>query len=109
MAEFHWKQSLKRQTSILQSYLLEPVTIMIVNNDMIGWFGWEELEWLACVTVLTNNFRCPITAYYPITLSNYNFADKLVQNTAVHAPITLEEIVIVMFSLEISRQQVQGS
>ena len=32
----------------------------------------------------------------PITLSDYNFADQLEPNTAVYAPITLEEIVIVM-------------
>ena len=40
--------------------------------------------------------NCPITANCPITLSHYNFADKLEQNTAVYAPITFEEIVIVM-------------
>ena len=30
----------------------------------------------------------------PITLSDYNFADELVQNTAVYAPVTFEEIVM---------------
>ena len=31
-------------------------------------------------------------------LSNYNFADKLEQNTAVNKPITFEEIVIFMIN-----------
>ena len=53
--------------------------------------------------------NCPITAYYPITLSNYNFADKLVQNKTVYAPITFEEIVLVMISLEIFCQQDKDS
>ena len=35
------------------------------------------------------DYRCPIT------LSHYNFADYLVQNSSVYAPITFEEIVIV--------------
>ena len=38
------------------------------------------------------------TANCPITLSDYNFADLLEQNTAAYAPITFEEIVIVMIS-----------
>ena len=37
----------------------------------------------------------------PITLSDYNFADKLEQNTAVYAPIAFEETVIVMYKREI--------
>ena len=40
--------------------------------------------------------RCPITANCPITLSDYNFADLLEQNIAVYAPITFEEVEIVM-------------
>ena len=40
--------------------------------------------------------NCPITANCPITLSDYNFADQLVQNTAVNAPITFQEIVMVI-------------
>ena len=39
-----------------------------------------------------------ITANCPIKLSDYNFADKLEQNTADYAPITFEEIVIVMIN-----------
>ena len=33
-------------------------------------------------------------------LSDYNFADKLEQNTAVYASIKFEEIVIVMIKVE---------
>ena len=40
--------------------------------------------------------NCPITANCLITLSDYNFADQLEQNTAVYSPITFEEIVIVL-------------
>ena len=32
----------------------------------------------------------------PITLSNYNFADKLEKNTEVDEPITLKEMVIIV-------------
>ena len=39
--------------------------------------------------------NCSITANCPITLSDYNFADYLEQDTA---PITFEEIIIVMIS-----------
>ena len=42
-----------------------------------------------------SNYRSPITANSPTTLSDYNFADWLVQNAAVYAPIIFEEIVIV--------------
>ena len=52
-------------------------------------------DWL----VQLSDYRCPITANSPITLSrpDYNFGDQLEQNTAVyHAPITFEEIVTVM-------------
>ena len=40
--------------------------------------------------------NCPITANCLITLSDYNIADQLEQNTAVYSPITFEEIVIVL-------------
>jgi len=38
--------------------------------------------------------NCPITANCSITLSDYNFADKLEQNTPVYAPITLLWLII---------------
>ena len=34
-----------------------------------------------------------------IQLSDYNFAAQLAQNTALYAPITFEEIVIVMVKI----------
>ena len=47
-----------------------------------------------------SDYRCQSTANPLITLLavNYNFADYLVENTAVYAPIIFEEIVIVMIS-----------
>ena len=41
---------------------------------------------------------CPITANCPITLFDNNFADSLEQDTAVYAPITFEDIVVVMIT-----------
>ena len=40
--------------------------------------------------------NCPITGVGLQPMSNYNFADYFLQNTAAHAPITFEKIVIVM-------------
>lgn len=51
---------------------------------VIGGFGGENLRWLAHVTIW---LHCLIT-----TLQ----INQLEQNTAVYAPITFEEIVIVM-------------
>ena len=48
-----------------------------------------------------SDYRCPITANCPITLSDYSFPDYLEQNTALYAPITFEEIVIVMIKPKI--------
>ena len=47
-----------------------------------------------------SDYRCQSTANLLITLLavKYNFADYLVENTAVYAPIIFEEIVIVMIS-----------
>ena len=61
---------------------------MIVINTVIGGFSREDLKWLAHVTVRLQASDSQ--------LSKYNFADQLEQNTAVYAPITFEEIVIVM-------------
>ena len=57
-------------------------------------FSGEDLEWLAHVTV-----RIQVSEYH---LSDYivRSPDKLEQNTVVHAPITFEEIVIVMINTE---------
>jgi len=44
---------------------------------VIGGFSGEDLKWLAHVTVRlqVSDYRCPITANCPITLSDYDFAD----------------------------------
>ena len=46
-------------------------------------------------------FNCPITANCLITLSDYNCTEWLVKNKAANAPITFEEIVMVMIKEEI--------
>ena len=56
-------------------------------NVVIGGFSGEDLK---C--------NCPITANFPIILSDYNFVDQLEQRTAVYAPVTFEKIVIVMIN-----------
>ena len=58
---------------------------------MIGGFRWQDLKWLAYVTVWLQ-----VSDYSQ--LSDYNFADYLMQNAAVYAPITFEEIVMVMIN-----------
>ena len=46
------------------------------------------------------SIHCPITTNCLITLSDYNFASKLEENTEVYEAITFEESVIVLkFSL----------
>ena len=64
---------------------------------MIGGFSGEDLKCLAHVTVRLQVSDCS-------QLSDYNFADKLEQNTAVCTPITFEEIVIVMIKYIIPLQ-----
>jgi len=54
---------------------------------VIGGLSWEDSKWLAHVTTVR------------LQVSDYNFADWLVQNTAAYAPITFEEIVTVMISI----------
>ena len=41
----------------------------------------------------------------PITLSDNNFADKLMQNTTVYAPATFEEIVMVMIKTKMIKKK----
>ena len=62
----------------------------------IGGFSGEDLKWLAHVTV-----RLQLTVRLR-TLSDCNFADWLEPNTAAYAPITFEEIVIVMINSKIT-------
>ena len=53
-----------------------------------------KYDWL----LQLSNYRCPITVNYPITLSNYNSTEWLVKNKAANAPITFEEILMVMIT-----------
>ena len=61
---------------------------------------------------MISSCSCPIkgvpaiTANCPITLSDYNFADQLTQNRAVFAPITFEEIVIVVIKRSRKSKQI---
>ena len=44
--------------------------------------------------------NCPITANCPITLSDFNCTEWLVQNEAAKAPIRIGEFVMVMINEE---------
>ena len=58
-------------------------------NVVIGGFSREGLtDWV----MKLSDKNCFITANRPLTMSNYNFADELEQNTAVYALMTTEEI-----------------
>ena len=48
------------------------------------------------------DYRCPITANCPITLSDYSCTERLVKNKAVNAPVTFKEIVMNMIMLHVS-------
>ena len=63
---------------------------MIVINAVIGGFSGEYLKWLAHATLR-------------LQVSDYNFVDSLGQNKAVYAPITFEEIVIVVIRTAIAQ------
>ena len=45
-----------------------------------------------------SDYRCPITANCPITLSDFNFTEWLVKNEAANALIGIEEFVVVMIN-----------
>ena len=51
-----------------------------------------KYDWL----LQLSDYRFLITANCPITLSNYNSTEWLVKNKAANAPITFEEILMVM-------------
>ena len=63
--------------------------MVIVINSVIGGFRWMDLVWLAASTV-----RWQVSDYSQ--LSDYNWTERLVKNEAADAPITFEEIVMVM-------------
>ena len=53
---------------------------------------WTEYNWL----LQLSHYRSPVPANCLITLSDYNCTEWLVKNKAVSAPITFEEIVMVI-------------
>ena len=53
-------------------------------------------------------FKCPITANCPITPSDYNCTEWLVKYKTADAPITFEEIVMVMIRTKI-REDAEGT
>ena len=54
--------------------------------------------WLSGVSII-GYFNCPVTANGLVTLSNYSSTEWLVKNKAAYAPITFEEIVMVMINV----------
>ena len=69
--------------------------MVIVINSVIGGFSWVDLVWLAASTV-----RLQVSNYSQ--LCDYNCTEWLVKNGAADAPITFEEIVMVMITDVIS-------
>ena len=68
------------------------VAIVIVIKSVVDLTERTKYDWLPQLS----DYRCPITANYAITLSDYNSTKWLVKNKAATAPITFEEIVMVM-------------
>ena len=67
----------------------------ILINSVIGGFSWLDLAWLA-----TSNFRLQVSDNSQ--LSDYNCTEWLVKYKAADAPITFEQIVMmVMIKAEI--------
>ena len=85
--------SLVKYFSILEIALfffgLVVVAMVIVINSVIGGFSRVDLVWLAAST-----FRLQVSDYSQ--LSDYNCTEWFVKNEAADAPITFEDIVIVM-------------
>ena len=70
------------------------------------WLLWSILwlvdlvEWTLCNRLLQlSDYRCSMTAKCPITLSDYNCTEWLVIYKTADAPITFEEIVMVMINI----------
>ena len=61
--------------------------MVIMINSVISGFRWVDLPWLAASAV---RLHCPIT------LSGYNCTEWLLKYKAADAPMTFEEIVMVM-------------
>ena len=78
---------------IPQFFFIVVVAIVIVINSEINGFGWMDLQvvWFAASTV-----RLQVSDYSQ--RSDYNCTEWLVKNKSANAPITFEEIVIVMIN-----------
>ena len=79
------------------------ITYFSLDKRLLLWLLWSILwlmdlaEWTLYDWLLQLfDYRCPITVNCPITLSDYNCTEWLVKNEAADAPITFEEIVMVM-------------
>ena len=71
--------------------------MVIVINSVIGGFGWADLVWLATSTV-----RLRVSDYSKLsdyTVWSYS-TEWLVKNNAANAPITFEEIVMIMIRIK---------
>ena len=58
--------------------------MVVVFNSVIGGFGWVAFVWLTTTVLLQ--------------VSDYSSTEWLVKNNAANAPITFEEIVMVMIT-----------
>ena len=65
--------------------------MVVVFNSVIGGFGWVAFVWLTTSTVLLQ-----VSDYSQ--LSDYSSTEWLVKNNAANAPITFEEILMVMIT-----------
>ena len=80
--------------------------MVIVINSVIGGFSWVDLVWLAASTVwlqVSNNSQL---SNYTV---RYNCTEWLEKYKAADAPITFEEIVMVMITYVISISYVTSS
>ena len=78
---------------IPQYFFIVVVAMVIVISSEINGFGWMDLQvvWFAASTV-----RLQVSDYSQ--RSDYNCTEWLVKNKSANAPITFEEIVIVMIN-----------
>ena len=67
--------------------------MVIVINSVIGGFSWPDLVWLAASTVRLQVSDYSQLSDYTVRLQLYIMTS---QNEAANAPITFEEIVVVM-------------
>ena len=75
--------------------------MVIVINSMIGGFSWVDLVWLAASTVwlqVSNNSQLS-----NLTPSDYNCTEWLGKYEAADAPITFEEIVMVIINVQMGQ------